>query len=145
MAVVIEALVKRGYRIAYRVCDAQFYGVPQRRRRVFIVGCLGDTGRSPEEILAIGESRARYLEASKSKRKDAPTATSEGVGGSGELTGTLLARDYKGADESKLVVSDPVWWDGSDVAASLTVTSNEQRMPDKGRLQVVITDVVHES
>jgi DNA (cytosine-5)-methyltransferase 1 len=74
MAVVIEALVERGYRIAYRVLDAQHFGVPQRRRRVFIVGCLGDTGRSPEEILAISESRAGYFEASKSKRKDIATA-----------------------------------------------------------------------
>ena len=84
MAVVIEALVKRGYRIAYRVLDAQHFGVPQRRRRVFIVGCLGDSGRSPEEILAISQSRTRYLEASKSKRKDIATATSESVGIYGE-------------------------------------------------------------
>jgi DNA (cytosine-5)-methyltransferase 1 len=80
MAVVIEALVKRGYRIAYRVLDAQHFGVPQRRRRVFIVGCLGDTGRSPEEILAISQSRTGYLEASKSKRKDIATATATSAG-----------------------------------------------------------------
>jgi len=35
-------LVELGYGIAYRVLDAQFFGVPQRRRRVFVVGCLGD-------------------------------------------------------------------------------------------------------
>jgi DNA (cytosine-5)-methyltransferase 1 len=44
MAVVLEALVERGYRVAYRVLDAQYFGVPQRRRRVFIVGCLGNGG-----------------------------------------------------------------------------------------------------
>lgn len=31
-----------GYGFAYRILDAQFFGVPQRRRRVFVVGCLGD-------------------------------------------------------------------------------------------------------
>jgi DNA (cytosine-5)-methyltransferase 1 len=31
-----------GYGWAYRVLDAQYFGVPQRRRRVFVVGCLGD-------------------------------------------------------------------------------------------------------
>jgi len=31
-----------GYGFAYRVLDAQHFGVPQRRRRVFVVGCLGD-------------------------------------------------------------------------------------------------------
>ena len=31
-----------GYGFAYRVLDAQYFGVPQRRRRVFVVGCFGD-------------------------------------------------------------------------------------------------------
>ena len=75
MAVVIEALVERGYRIAWRVLDAQYFGVPQRRRRVFIVGCLGNQGRSPEEILAIAEGRAGYLAKSNEKRKDTAGAT----------------------------------------------------------------------
>jgi DNA (cytosine-5)-methyltransferase 1 len=35
-------LVELGYGIAYRVLDAQHFGVPQRRRRVFVVGCLGN-------------------------------------------------------------------------------------------------------
>jgi DNA (cytosine-5)-methyltransferase 1 len=80
MAVVLEALVERGYRVAYRVLDAQHFGVPQRRRRVFIVGSLGDTGRSPEEILAIAESRAGYLAQGKQTRKDTATATSGSTG-----------------------------------------------------------------
>lgn len=78
MAVVIEALVERGYRLAWRVLDAQYFGVPQRRRRIFIVGCLGNSGRSPEEILAIGQSRAGYLEASKSQRKDTAGKIADG-------------------------------------------------------------------
>ena len=44
MAAVLEALVQRGYRVGWRVLDAQYFGVPQRRKRVFIVGCLGDGG-----------------------------------------------------------------------------------------------------
>ena len=44
MAAVLEALVQRGYRVGWRVLDAQYFGVPQRRRRVFIVGCLGRGG-----------------------------------------------------------------------------------------------------
>ncbi len=31
-----------GYQCAWRILDAQFFGVPQRRRRVFVVGHLGD-------------------------------------------------------------------------------------------------------
>jgi len=75
MAVVIEALVERGYRLAWRVLDAQYFGVPQRRRRVFIVGCLGGSGRTPEEILAIGQGRAGYLEAGGKTRKATAGAT----------------------------------------------------------------------
>jgi DNA (cytosine-5)-methyltransferase 1 len=74
MAVVLEALVKRGYRVGWRLLDAQYFGVPQRRRRVFIVGCLGNSGPSPAEILSISESRAGYLEAfNKGQRKIADT------------------------------------------------------------------------
>jgi DNA (cytosine-5)-methyltransferase 1 len=36
---------------AWRVLDSRWFGVPQRRRRVFIVGCLGGSGRRPESVL----------------------------------------------------------------------------------------------
>lgn len=38
----LAMLAELGYGFAYRVLDAQHFGVPQRRRRVFVVGCLGD-------------------------------------------------------------------------------------------------------
>ncbi len=38
----LGALGQLGYGYAYRVLDAQFFGVAQRRRRVFVVGYLGD-------------------------------------------------------------------------------------------------------
>ena len=99
MAVVVEALVERGYRIAWRVLDAQHFGVPQRRRRVFIVGCLGDSGRPPEEILALTESRAGYLATSNKKRKDTAKQTSDGARTGGiigsDIVGPLQASDYK--------------------------------------------------
>ena len=37
-------LAECGYSLAYRVLDAQYFGVPQRRRRVFVVGHLGGSG-----------------------------------------------------------------------------------------------------
>ena len=46
----LSAMADIGYGIAYRVLDAQFFGVPQRRRRVFVVGYLGDW-RPPTAVL----------------------------------------------------------------------------------------------
>ena len=40
----LAMLGELGYGFAYRVLDAQHFGVPQRRRRVFVIGCLGDFG-----------------------------------------------------------------------------------------------------
>ena len=109
MAAVVEALVERGYGIAWRVLDAQHFGVPQRRRRIFIVGSLGNSGRTPAEILNLTESRSRYLEASQSKRKDSATKVADGVGsninrmrGFGDYVddgtaSTVKARDFKDA------------------------------------------------
>lgn len=39
---ILGGLGELGYGFAYRVLDAQFFGVPQRRRRVFVVGRAGD-------------------------------------------------------------------------------------------------------
>ena len=68
MGIVITALVERGYGICWRVLDSQNYGVPQRRRRVFIVASLGDH-RRPVEILFERESGFWNLETSRKKRK----------------------------------------------------------------------------
>lgn len=38
-------------RAAWRILDAQHFGVPQRRRRVFVVACAGTSGIDPAEIL----------------------------------------------------------------------------------------------
>jgi len=40
------ALGELGYGFAYRTLDAQYFGVSQRRRRVFVVGYLGDWKRA---------------------------------------------------------------------------------------------------
>ena len=40
----LRALDDLGYGLAWRVLDAQFFGVAQRRRRVFLVGSLGEGG-----------------------------------------------------------------------------------------------------
>jgi DNA (cytosine-5)-methyltransferase 1 len=42
----LGGLAELGYGFAYRVLDAQYFGVAQRRRRVFVVGHFGDWRRA---------------------------------------------------------------------------------------------------
>lgn len=55
MGAVLGALGNLGYGVAYRVLDAQYFGVAQRRRRVVFVGCLGDWA-APAQVLLEPES-----------------------------------------------------------------------------------------
>jgi len=68
------------------VLDAQHFGVPQRRRRVFVVGCLGDWQRAAK-ILFEPESLCGDLTPSREKREGSATSTPEGSG-----VGSLCAR-----------------------------------------------------
>lgn len=45
-AAFLNGLAELGYGFAYRVLDAQYFGVPQRRRRIFVVGCAGSWQRA---------------------------------------------------------------------------------------------------
>lgn len=49
--VVIGTMADLGYSVAWRVLDAQYFGVPQRRRRVFIVGRRTGDPTDPAKVL----------------------------------------------------------------------------------------------
>ena len=59
----LARLVELGYGWAYRILDAQHFGVPQRRRRVFIVAFHAESGLgadSAAEVLSVGARCERH-------------------------------------------------------------------------------------
>ena len=78
----LGALGELGYGFAYRVLDAQFFGVAQRRRRVFVVGHLGDW-RPAAAVLFESESLQRNPKPSRAKRQETPTDAQGGVRATG--------------------------------------------------------------
>jgi DNA (cytosine-5)-methyltransferase 1 len=72
-------MVELGYGISYRVLDAQYFGVPQRRRRVFVVGCLGDW-RSAAQVLFEPGCLRRDPEKSRKAKSAVADLTATGVG-----------------------------------------------------------------
>lgn len=78
---ILGAFRECGYSLAYRVLDAQYFGVPQRRRRVFVVGCLGADWRPPAAVLFESSCGGGGSAASRASEPNAATCTSASVGG----------------------------------------------------------------
>lgn len=64
----VGELADIGYGLAWRVLDAQFFGVAQRRRRLFLVGYLGNGGAAAA-VLFNAESVCRNTQSSRKKRE----------------------------------------------------------------------------
>lgn len=94
--------------IAWRVLDAQYFGVAQRRRRVFVVACPRD-GANPRAVLFEREGVRRDTAPRREAREEAAGGACEGValrgregGGAAELTGgiaTALRASQGGGDK----------------------------------------------
>lgn len=85
-----QGLRKCGYSLAWRILDAQYFGVPQRRRRVFVVAHLGNDWRTPASVLFEYNSLRRNPSPSKKEETQYPqdivgsfattNPTSKGIG-----------------------------------------------------------------
>ena len=75
----LGALGKLGFGWAYRTLDAQYFGVAQRRRRVFVVGYLGDWRRAAA-VLFERESLSGHPAPSRETREDVAKTLTRGVG-----------------------------------------------------------------
>lgn len=143
----VGAFAECGYGLAWRVLDAQYvrsksfpFAIPQRRRRLFVVGCLGD-GESAGKVLFEGEGLCGNPPARRTTKQGASGCTERSLGVSVRTAHTKANGCGIGVGAAHTIGAsdvDAVWWDGSDKADTITCTSDSQRMPDKGRLQCVI-------
>lgn len=108
--------------IAWRTLDAQYFGLAQRRKRVFVIA----SARKDIDCTKILFERDSVRRASPPSRQSQQeiAATIEASLGRSRGAGTPVGG---------------LWWNGADVADSITCTSDDQRMPDKGRFQAIVT------
>ena len=138
-----------GYSVAWRVLDAQYVrvdgyprAVPQRRRRVFVVGHLGGDWRYPASVLfepgcLPGDTPPRRVKGAGVARS--LTASTGGASGK-EQQHTFISGDGRPLNALGVngLVMDAEFWNGEDVSTTLTEAFADDRMPDKGKLPCVI-------
>jgi DNA (cytosine-5)-methyltransferase 1 len=118
---VLAALDDCGYVGAWRVCDSQYWGVAQRRRRLFLVASLGTSGLDPEQVLSESAGREGHSQAGQEAGADVAAclrgrAARAGVnepGRGGEDDVNLIAFNWQTGQEQEQC--------SSEVAPSLQV------------------------
>jgi DNA (cytosine-5)-methyltransferase 1 len=119
--VILDEMAEAGSLVQeWRVLDAQYFGVPQRRRRVFLVSVFdtATAARCPDPLLPVSESMQRDTPTSGTPRQEPTGTTPEGVASRGlrmrgfgdyaddDTASAIKARDYK--DATDLVVGNPI-------------------------------------
>ena len=82
-----------GWSIAYRVFDAQYWGVPQRRRRIYLV--LDLRGERAREVLFEREGLQGYFETGRTPWQGTPADVERGVGAT-DSSRSVIAIDQQG-------------------------------------------------
>jgi DNA (cytosine-5)-methyltransferase 1 len=124
---VINEMAKAGAHLQeYALLDAQHFGIPQRRRRVFLISCFdpATADKCPDTLLPVTESVRGDSKKGKPKGKSVASTTTGSLGSDGgilgsEIVGSLNTSDAKMisnqyVNENKCVV-EPMLLDGTRV------------------------------
>lgn len=119
----VGAFAECGYGLAWRILDAQYvrsksfpFAIPQRRRRLFVVGCLGD-GESAGKVLFDGESLSGDTPPRRIKMQGTSGCAERSLGVSIRTAHTRANGCGIGVGSAHTLGAsdvDAVWWDGSD-------------------------------
>ena len=149
--------------VAWRVGNAEYHGLAQRRRRVFVVASARE-GFDPAAILFEFDGVRRDSPPSREAGEGATHPLAPCLTGSGrgvERTGDPRGQDpvvacrRPGSDEPLGLIDDdlaellsvdaqpaPTWWDGSPVSQTLdAVLHKGQTMPEKNRFPAVLQPI----
>ena len=132
-----------GYSLAWRVLDAQFWGVPQRRKRIYLVADF--TGGCAGKVLFESEGLSGYTPQGFRSWQAAPgdSANCSGTTGIGFDGYNAKLTDDKSATLScnnDHTLFEPCSWDGGQISPTLTKQNagGGQRMPDKDNFNCVL-------
>ena len=106
--IVLGEMADLGYSVGWRVLDAQYFGVPQRRRRVFIVGSRTAGPERTLKVLLESKGLRRNTTQSQQTGQDLATSTTRSFGQTGfakysEGVTTLTATTYKRPEDNVVV------------------------------------------
>ena len=112
-----------GYGLAWRVLDAQFFGVAQRRRRVFLVGRLGDP-RGPAQVLLEPHCLRWDTPSSRAKREE--LAARAGCRAEGAGRETPIGFSWHNGGSTNLSVGDTSPCIGSHMQPAVAIAQNQR-------------------
>lgn len=94
----------QGCQVAWRVLDAQYWGIPQRRRRIFLVADFATSERSAAEILFVEKRLPGDSHESSSKEQGSPNGVGTGAQGTGNVK-TYSRQSYSEIKESNIAAT----------------------------------------
>lgn len=141
--VVLATLVERGYRVAWRVLNSRFFGLAQRRKRVFLVGHSTDWRCAASVLFESARSGGNPSPRRKARSEDSGADLVNTLlscsGGyrlgteevrSGQIVGACVARGFKGVGSTI---------DGQLVAHTLTSVGADGSEDGTGRGSPIVT------